>query len=128
MEAMLLSATEHFQILLLPKTGHIKKIVAEFPFPVASPELPTPSEILDKKAGVGAILDLGVYAFAKVDLAFAGSATHVVHASSIPYNTSKKDIDEVNTVVFTPSRASTAIVTTSMTVPDRQNFPLRGAS
>lgn len=81
--------------------------------------LPTPSEILDKNAGVGAILDLGVHASTKVDLAFAGSATSVVHASSIPYNTSKKDINEVNTPVFTRSRAGTAIATTSITVPDR---------
>ena len=74
------------------------------------------------------ILHLGVGAFIKVDLAFAGSLTRIVYATSIKYDTSKKDLDQVNTLVFTRSRAGTALATTSMTVLGRQNFPLRGAS
>lgn len=127
MEAMwtrYLPATKYLQDTLLPKIGHVRRVFSDFSFPIVSPELPPSSRWLDKKAGAGAILDMGVYALTWVDLAFsASSTTRVVHADSIAYDTGTDHIDDINTVVLSRPKSAanpisaTAIATTSLSGP-----------
>lgn len=61
---------------------------------------------------------MGVYAFSWVDLAMAGSeVTKIMYADSIPYDTGKEKVDDINTVIFSHSGSGTAIVSTSLSLP-----------
>ena len=125
MEAMwtrYLPAARYFKDELLPKIGEVRRIYADFSFPIVSPDMPHTSRFLDKKAGAGSLLDQGVYALTWVDLALNGQNvidTNVVHASSMSVPGVKGDVDDINTLVLNQSGKprATAIVTTSMTLP-----------
>ncbi|KAK4972612.1 hypothetical protein LTR66_011268 [Elasticomyces elasticus] len=129
MEAMwtrYLPATKYLQEELLPKMGPVRRVYADFSFPIVSPELAHSSRFLDKQAGAGALLDQGVYALTWADIALnSGSAasTKVMYANSIPVADVKDDVDDINTVILSrtggPSNKQEAvgIVTTSMTIP-----------
>ena len=125
MEAMwtrYLPAARYFKDELLPKIGNVRRVYADFSFPIVSPDMSHSSRFLDKKAGAGSLLDQGVYALTWVDLALNGHnvrGTKVVHASSMSVPGVKGDVDDINTVVLNQSGnpQATAIVTTSMTLP-----------
>jgi predicted dehydrogenase len=125
MEAMwtrYLPAARYFKDELLPKIGDVRRVYADFSFPIVSPDMPHSSRFLDKKAGAGSLLDQGVYALTWVDLALNGRNvrdTKVVHASSMSVPDVKGEVDDINTVVLNQSGKpqATAIVTTSMTLP-----------
>jgi predicted dehydrogenase len=75
MEAMwtrYLPATRYFKEELLPRIGDVKRVYAEFSFPIVSPDLSHGSRFLDKQAGAGSLLDQGVYALTWADLALNG--------------------------------------------------------
>ncbi|KAK8207604.1 hypothetical protein M8818_004258 [Zalaria obscura] len=130
MEAMwtrYLPATKYFQTELLPKIGDVKRVYAEFSFPIYSPDMPHSSRFLDKKAGAGSLLDQGVYALTWADLALnglgaEGTVTEVVHASSMPVPGVPGDVDDIDTLVLSKhdegssKQKAVAIVTTSMTL------------
>lgn len=121
MEAMwtrYLPITKHFKEELLPKLGDIRRVYAEFSFPIYSPDMPHSSRFLDKKAGAGSLLDQGVYALTWVDLAFNGlrpSPMEVVHADMISIPNVPGDVDDMNTIILRRKDA-VAIITTSMTM------------
>lgn len=143
MEAMwtrYLPATKYLQDHLLPRIGPVRRVFSDFSFPIAAPELPLSSRFLDKQAGAGSMLDLGVYALTWADIALntnfssaspsASSpvlqAARVVHADSIPYHTGADSIDDINTIILTrpgpssssgPSNSATGIVTMSLSLP-----------
>ena len=125
MEAMwtrYLPAAKYFRDQLLPTIGDVRRVYADFSFPIVSPDMSHSSRFLDKKAGAGALLDQGVYALTWVDLALNGRNvrdTKVVHASSMTVPDVKSKVDDINTVVLNQSGEpqATAIVTTSMTLP-----------
>ena len=131
MEAMwtrYLPATEYFENELLPKIGSVKRVYAEFSFLIYSLDMPLSSRFLDKSAGVGALLNQGVYAVTWVDLALNGlnantSTTCVIHANNIPLQAGNDEIDGINTVILSQVDSSSeqqtavGIVTTSMTLP-----------
>jgi predicted dehydrogenase len=135
MEAMwtrYLPATLYFQNELLPRIGDVKRVYAEFSFPIVSPDLSHESRFLDKAAGAGSLLDQGVYALTWADLALNGLAssqdrtqTEVVHAHSMPVPGVSGDVDDINTVILnkvfnesgSKQQEAVAIVTTSMTLP-----------
>jgi predicted dehydrogenase len=125
MEAMwtrYLPAARYFKDELLPKIGDVRRVYADFSFPIVSPDMSPSSRFLDKKAGAGSLLDQGVYALTWVDLALNGRSvrdTKVVHASSMSVPDLKDEVDDINTVVLNQSGKpqATAIVTTSMTLP-----------
>jgi predicted dehydrogenase len=133
MEAMwtrYLPAAQYFRNELLPKIGRVKRVYAEFSFPIYSTDMPLSSRFLDKNAGAGALLDQGVYALTWVDLALNGIAsvaestsTHVTYANNIPVVTADAEVDDVNTLILATTdnksqkQTAVSIVTTSMTLP-----------
>ncbi|KAJ5620313.1 hypothetical protein N7510_004297 [Penicillium lagena] len=136
MEAMwtrYLPATLYFQHELLPRIGEVKRVYAEFSFPIVSPDLSPESRFLDKAAGAGSLLDQGVYALTWADLALNGlpssqdrTQTEVVHAHSMPVPSAYGEVDDINTVILAKLQKNengskrpqaVAIVTTSMTLP-----------
>ncbi|VUC37878.1 unnamed protein product [Clonostachys rosea] len=121
MEAMwtrYLPAVQYLQ-QILPQIGKVKRVFSDLSVPIADEDMPRSSRLLDKQAGAGAMLDMGVYALTWVDLAFNGSpSTKVAFAKTITYDTGKELIDDINTVVLNSGDGSqVAIVTTSMTLP-----------
>lgn len=122
MEAMwtrYLPTVLHLQREVLPRLGGVKRVFADLSVPIASKDMSITSRLLDKKAGAGALLDMGVYALTWADVAFAGSeATKVAFARTVPYDTGRELIDDINTVVLSnPSEGgAVAIVTTSLTL------------
>lgn len=127
MEAMwtrYLPAARYFKEKLLPEIGEVKRVYADFSFPIVSPDMSKASRFLDKRSGAGALLDQGVYALTWVDLALNGQSTgdtQVTYASSMSVPGVKGQVDDLNTVILTrfdnDQPQSTAIVTTSMTLP-----------
>jgi predicted dehydrogenase len=136
MEAMwtrYIPATLYFQHELLPRIGEVKRVYAEFSFPIVSPDLSQESRFLDKAAGAGSLLDQGVYALTWADLALNGlpssqdrTQTEVVHAHSMPVPSVHGEVDDINTVILAKLKnnesgskrpEAVAIVTTSMTLP-----------
>lgn len=136
MEAMwtrYVPATLYFQHELLPRIGDVKRVYAEFSFPIVSPDLSEESRFLDKAAGAGSLLDQGVYALTWADLALNGlpssqdrTRTEVVHAHSMPVPSVRGEVDDINTVILAKLKnneggskrsEAVAIVTTSMTLP-----------
>ena len=127
MEAMwtrYLPATLYLQKELLPKLGEVRRVYAEFSFPIWSPEMPLSSRFLDKGAGAGALLDQGVYALTWADIALSSienTTTSVVYANTMPVRCGNNDVDDINTVVLSSTRkdgvqAAVGIITTSMTL------------
>lgn len=134
MEAMwtrYLPAARYLGSEILPRIGTVKRVFADFSFPIVSPDLSEESRFLDKQAGAGALLDQGVYALTWVDIALnhlSPSTTKVVHANSIGIKTAKGDVDDLNTVIISKtggkaSDSAVAIVTTSMTLTGSSNKP-----
>lgn len=127
MEAMwtrYLPAAQYFKEKLLPRLGDVRRVFADFSFPIVSPDLALSSRFLDKRAGAGALLDQGVYALTWVDLALNGNNardTKVTYANSISVPGVETEVDDMNTIILSQSGVghlqSTAIVTTSMTLP-----------
>ena len=130
MEAMwtrYLPAAKYFKQELLPQIGEVKRVYADFSFPIVSPDLPHSSRFLDKEAGAGSLLDQGVYALTWADLALNGQndsgTTEVVHSSTMSVPGVSGEVDDVNTVILSKraqgSKKQTAvgIITTSMTLP-----------
>ncbi|CAK7243419.1 MAG: hypothetical protein STHCBS139747_004941 [Sporothrix thermara] len=129
MEAMwtrYLPATLHLQNELLPKIGAVKRVFADLSVPIVDPAAvsATSNRLIDKQAGAGAMLDMGVYALTWADVALGGSpATTVAYADSIPFATGSALIDDINTVVLrrpassdASSSPAVAIVTTSLSL------------
>ncbi|KAJ9636399.1 hypothetical protein H2199_008074 [Coniosporium tulheliwenetii] len=136
MEAMwtrYLPATKYLQEELLPKIGPVKRVYADFSFPIVSPELSVSSRFLDKRAGAGALLDQGVYALTWADIALNSTptpgSTQVIFANTMPVPDVPHDTDDINTVILSrtegASNTQTAvgIVTTSMTIPGSNKPP-----
>lgn len=130
MEAMwtrYLPATRFLKEDLMPRIGEVKRIYADFSFPIVSSELPESSRFLDKQAGAGSLLDQGVYALTWVDIALNGldstARTDVAHASSMSVPGVSGEVDDINTVVISKhaegskKQSAVAIVSTSMTLP-----------
>lgn len=131
MEAMwtrYLPATRYLQEKLLPQIGEVRRVYAEFSFPIVSPTLHHSSRFLDKAAGAGSLLDQGVYALTWADLALNGcddssSVTEVVHANSMEVPEVPGSVDDIDTVVLVKRDQTTSvpqavgIVSTSMTLP-----------
>ncbi|KAK9447369.1 uncharacterized protein V1518DRAFT_420803 [Limtongia smithiae] len=132
MEAMwtrYLPAVKYLESELLPKIGTVKRVFSDLSVPIASEEMDITSRLMDKRAGAGAILDMGVYALTWADIAFGGNpAAKVSYASTIEYDTGKDKIDDINTIVVS-APDSVAIVTTSLTLagsathPDKLSVP-----
>ncbi|OQU96016.1 hypothetical protein CLAIMM_02160 [Cladophialophora immunda] len=126
MEAMwtrYLPATVFLQRELLPTVGQVKRIFADLSVPIVSDDLPRSSRLLDKRAGAGALLDMGVYALAWIDIASNGNRSNeVVYANTVPYDTGKELIDDINTVVVSDG-ASVGIVTTSLSLGGSNKHP-----
>lgn len=124
MEAMwtrYLPAMVHLQQELLPRIGTVKRVFSDLPVPimdaqsVATPEMAA-SRLVDKQAGAGAMLDMGVYALTWADVALGGTdATKVAYADSIPLATGTALIDDTNTVLL-KNGEGVAIVTTSLSL------------
>lgn len=134
MEAMwtrYLPATEYVQEELLPKLGEVRRVYAEFSFPIWSPDLPPTSRFLDKNVAAGALLDQGVYALTWADIALSNienSTTSVLYANTMPVRCGNNDIDDINTVVLSSNKedgtqAAVGIVTTSMTITGSNKIP-----
>lgn len=129
MEAMwtrYLPATRHLQSELLPHIGEVRRVYADFSFPIVSPDLPHSSRFLDKAAGAGSLLDQGVYALMWADLGLHGSegdgaGTKVAYANSMSVPGVPGSVDDIDTLVLakqsTGPQQAVAIVTTSMTLP-----------
>lgn len=130
MEAMwtrYLPATRYLQEELLPRIGEVKRVYAEFSFPIVSQDLAHSSRFLDKQAGAGSLLDQGIYALTWADIALNGldstSMTEVVHASSISVPGVPNDVDDIATLVLSKHakgsdrQNAVGIITTSMTIP-----------
>lgn len=64
-----LPAVRYLKEELLPKIGEVKRVYADFSFPIVSPDLPHSSRFLDKQAGAESLLDQGVYALTWADIA-----------------------------------------------------------
>jgi predicted dehydrogenase len=131
MEAMwtrYLPAARYFRKELLPHIGEVRRVYADFSFPIVSPELPHSSRFLDKAAGAGSLLDQGVYALNWADLALHGSddasaVTKVVHAHTMSVPEVPGEVDDIDTVLLSKrdrnstTQRAVGIVTTSMTLP-----------
>lgn len=130
MEAMwtrYLPATRYLQKQLLPKIGDIKRVYADFSFPIVSDDLAHSSRFLDKRAGAGSLLDQGVYALTWADLGLNGvqsdATTNIVYANTMNVPGVAGDVDDITTVIVSKQNArsaaqeAVAIVTTSMTLP-----------
>lgn len=130
MEAMwtrYLPATKYLTEELLPKIGEVKRVYAEFSFPIVSPDLAHSSRFLDKQAGAGSLLDQGVYALTWADIALNGlgagsTITDVAHASSMSVPGVPGEVDDIDTLVLSKhekdskQQKAVGIVTTSMTL------------
>ncbi|KAL1998069.1 hypothetical protein VTN02DRAFT_90 [Thermoascus thermophilus] len=136
MEAMwtrYLPAARYLRSAVLPRIGAVRRVFADFSFPIVSPDLSEASRFLDKQAGAGALLDQGVYALTWVDMALnhlsPSATTKVVHASSIGIETATGVVDDLNTVIISKpgekktSSDAVAIVTTSMTLTGSSQKP-----
>lgn len=120
---------EYLQNDLLPRIGEVRRVFSDFAFPIWSPDLPSTSRWLDKDAGAGCLLDMGVYALTWADIALNGlgvsptMATRVVYASTANIPGLTNDVDDLNTIVISKvhkkskQQEAFAIVTTSMTMP-----------
>jgi predicted dehydrogenase len=131
MEAMwtrYLPATKYLKEELLPKIGQVKRVYADFSFPIMSPDLPYSSRILDKRASAGSLLDQGVYALTWADLVLNGhgndsNTSEVVYSCSMTVPGALGDVDDINTVILSKMKKDSeaqkpvAIVTTSMMLP-----------
>ncbi|KAF4547420.1 Oxidoreductase-like protein 4 [Elsinoe fawcettii] len=131
MEAMwtrYLPATRYFQEDLLPRIGEVKRVYAEFSFPIVSADLEHSSRFLDKSAGAGSLLDQGVYALTWADLALNGlcadsAVCEVVYAGTMEVPGVPGKVDDITTVVLSKhdktsmTQQAVGIVTTSMTIP-----------
>ncbi|KAI5357912.1 putative gfo/Idh/MocA-like oxidoreductase, NAD(P)-binding domain superfamily [Septoria linicola] len=133
MEAMwtrYLPATRYIQEELLPRIGEVRRIYADFSFPIVSDDLSHSSRFLDKGAGAGSLLDQGVYALTWADIGLNGGAgaletttSQVVHANTMSVPGVAGEVDDITTVVLSKRDSTTnapeavAIVTTSMTLP-----------
>ena len=119
MEAMwtrYLPAVQYLEGDLLPKIGKVKRVFADLSVPIVSEDMPLNSRLLDKGAGAGAMLDMGVYALTWVDIAFGrSSASKVVFSHTIPHDTGRDLIDDINTTII-DSDGRVAIATTSLTL------------
>ncbi|KAL1900127.1 hypothetical protein Sste5346_002435 [Sporothrix stenoceras] len=124
MEAMwtrYLPAIQFLQKDLLPRIGTVKRVFSDLSVPimdaqsVATPEMAS-SRLVDKQAGAGAMLDMGVYALTWADIALGGTDnTKVVYADSIPLPTGTALIDDINTVLL-KNGEGVAIITTSLSL------------
>ncbi|KAL1992372.1 hypothetical protein VTN49DRAFT_4404 [Thermomyces lanuginosus] len=138
MEAMwtrYLPATEYLQEQLLPRIGQVRRVYAEFSFPIVSADLEHSSRFLDKKAGAGSLLDQGVYALTWADLALHGldnganTTSEVVHAHTMNVPGVPGDVDDITTVVLASrekgsnEQSAVGIITTSMTLPGSNKPP-----
>lgn len=137
MEAMwtrYLPAAKYFKEVLLPTIGEVKRVYAEFSFPIVSADMPLSSRFIDKAAGGGSLLDQGVYALTWVDLALNGmgpgsTVTEVIHASTMSLPGVPGEVDDMNTVILSKhqkdskKQEAVAIVTTSMTMPGSSKPP-----
>lgn len=135
MEAMwtrYLPATRYLQHQLLPRIGQVKRVFADFSFPIVSEDLSYSSRFLDKMAGAGSLLDQGVYALTWADLGLNGGTTtttatattsRVDYANTMSVPGVAGEVDDITTVMLTKRDSTTdaqeavAIVTTSMTLP-----------
>jgi predicted dehydrogenase len=131
MEAMwtrYLPATRYFQENLLPRIGQVKRVYADFSFPIVSSDLTHTSRFLDKTAGAGSLLDQGVYALTWGDLGLNGrendsAITKVAYANTMTVPGVPGDVDDITTVILsrcspeTASQQAIGIITTSMTLP-----------
>ncbi|GAB7365082.1 hypothetical protein MBLNU230_g6173t1 [Neophaeotheca triangularis] len=131
MEAMwtrYLPASRYFEKDLLPRIGEVKRVFSDFSFPIVGKDLSRDSRFLDKQAGAGALLDQGVYALHWIELALHGLAgdhgkTDVAYSNSISVPGVVGEVDDIDTIVLTHSRAGNeqqsgvAICSTSMTIP-----------
>lgn len=133
MEAMwtrYLPATKYLKDQLLPRIGEVRRIYADFSFPIVSEDLSHSSRFLDKSAGAGSLLDQGVYALTWADIGLNGSAgaldtttSQVSYASTMSVPGVAGEVDDITTVVLskrdskTNAQEAVAIVTTSMTLP-----------
>ena len=131
MEAMwtrCLPATRYLREELLSRIGEVRRVYADFSFPIVSPELPHTSRFLDKAAGAGSLLDQGIYALTWADLGLHGNddtsaVTKVVHADTMSVPEVPGDVDDIDTVILSKrewesaAQQAVAIVTTSMTLP-----------
>lgn len=133
MEAMwtrYLPATKFLQEELLPRIGDVRRIYADFSFPIVSEDLSHSSRFLDKSAGAGSLLDQGVYALTWADIGLNGSAgvldttsSEVVYANTMSVPGVAGEVDDITTVMLskrdsrTNAQEAVAIVTTSMTLP-----------
>lgn len=131
MEAMwtrYLPAARHLRDELLPLVGDVRRVYADFSFPIVSPDLSHGSRFLDKAAGAGSLLDQGVYALTWADIALNGGDrdgdnTKVVFANSLSVPGVPGSVDDIDTIVLSKQAQGSAvqqavgIVTTSMTLP-----------
>lgn len=131
MEAMwtrYLPAFRHLQDQLLPHIGEVRRVYADFSFPIVSPDLSRDSRFLDKQAGAGSLLDQGVYALTWADLALNGCTdgydeTKVVYANSMSVPGVSGSVDDIDTLILAKqneravAQQAVGIVTTSMTLP-----------
>ena len=133
MEAMwtrYLPATRYFQEELLPRIGDVRRIYADFSFPIVSEDLSHASRFLDKDAGAGSLLDQGVYALTWADIGLNGGAdaaetatTRVEYANTMSVPGVEGEVDDITTVILSKldaksaAQSAVAIVTTSMTLP-----------
>ena len=128
-----LPAAKYLQEELLPRIGQVRRVYADFSFPIVSPELSLSSRFLDKQAGAGALLDQGVYALTWADIALnhasSEATTRVVHANSLPVKAGQDDVDDINTIILSKSDTSSGsqsavgIVTTSMSLTGSNKPP-----
>ena len=136
MEAMwtrYLPAARHLQEELLPRIGQVKRVFADFSFPIVSPDLPYSSRFLDKGAGAGSLLDQGVYALTWADIGLHGSGTSddidtkVVYADCMNVPNVPGGVDDTDTIILSKqaqaAQQAVAIVTTSMTFPGSSKPP-----
>lgn len=129
MEAMwtrYLPATRYLQQELLPRIGDVKRVYADFSFPIVSDDLAHSSRFLDKRAGAGSLLDQGVYALTWADIGLHGvestAATNVQFANTMNVPGVAGEVDDITTVILSKQSSASeqeavAIVTTSMTLP-----------
>lgn len=136
MEAMwtrYLPAAKYFKEDLLPRIGEVRRVYADFSFPIVSSDLSHSSRFLDKRAGAGSLLDQGVYALTWADLALNGldddsSVTEVVFANTMSVPNVPNEVDDIDTIILSKKdshghQSAVGIVTTSMTIPGSSQPP-----
>lgn len=128
MEAMwtrYLPATRFLTRDLLPEVGAVRRVFADFSFPIVSSDMSLNSRFLDKSMGAGSLLDQGCYALTWADVALNSlktGDTKVLHSSSMSVAGVPGEVDDINTIILGQENA-TAIVTTSMTLPGSSQVP-----